>query len=149
MDMTSDSTKMTVTFRLGDDEIHAVAHRKPPATLTMVNVHHDETTSVVAGLANLKEKGGRLIEFVHPGARLVAFRIEGQIYTFDPNRIFSDAGIKATLERFGNWSPAAHAASKSCATEYVSYFALEKEAVIIALHNTTDGVFSIKSFLPD
>jgi hypothetical protein len=113
----------------------------------MINVHHDEYTSVEAGLANLNQHGGRLIEFVHPGARLIAFHAGGQEHTFDPNRVFSDAGIKATLEKHGVYSPAAHAAIKSFAAEYIEYFALDRQPVIITLHNTTDGVFSINSFL--
>jgi hypothetical protein len=90
-----------------------------------------------------------LIEFVHSGERLVVFHTGGQKYSFDPNRIFSDAGIKATLEKHSGYSPAAHAAIKSFATEYLQYFALEKEPVIIALHNATEGTFSVKSFLPN
>jgi hypothetical protein len=147
-EMTSDSAKLLVAFKLGDDTIHAAVHQISPGGPTMVNVHHDETTSVAAGMANLKQHGGRLIEFVHPGERLIAFRLDGQVYTFDPNRIFSDAGIKGTLEKFGVWSSPAHEAIKSFAAEYVNHFVLDKEPVIIALHNTTDGIFSINSFLP-
>ena len=148
-EMTADSAKQTVVFKLGNDKIHAVVHQKPPATLTMINVHHDESTSVEAGVANLNRQGGRLIELVHSGARLVVFHLDGQKYTFDPNRIFSDAGIKATLEKHSAWSPAAQAAIKSFAAEYLACFALDQEPVIIALHNTTDGFFSIKSYLAD
>src|SRR5580700_1865164 len=88
--MASDMTKQTVEFKLGDDKIQVVVHEKRPSTLTMINVHHDESTSVAAGMASLKQHGGRLIEFVHPGGRLIAFRLDGQNYTFDPNRVFSD-----------------------------------------------------------
>jgi hypothetical protein len=148
-EMNSDLTTLTVAFKLGDDQINAVVHQKPPATLTMINVHDDENTSVEAGLVNLKQHGGRLIEFVHSGERLVVFYVDGHKYTFDPNRVFSDAGIKATLEKHSAYSHAAHAAIKSFAAEYLRYFALDREPVIIALHNATEGTFSIRSFLPD
>jgi len=115
----------------------------------MVNVHDDENTSVEAGLTNINLQGGRLIEFVHSGERLVEFHLNGQKYTFDPNRIFSDAGITDTLKKHSSYSAAAHAAIKSFATQYLEYFALEKEPVIIALHNATDGTFSVRSYLPD
>ncbi len=147
-EMTPDSAKQTVAFKLGDDKVRVVVHQKPPGTLTMVNVHHDEHTSVEAGLANLDRHGGRLIEFVHPGARLIVFHLDGQKYSFDPNRIFSDIGIKATLEKHSAYSQGAQAAIRSFATEYLHYFALDREPVIIALHNTSDGTFSIKSYLP-
>lgn len=148
-EMNQDVAKQTYGFKLGDDKIHVIVRQKPPGSPTMVNVHHDEQTSVEAGMVSLRQNGGRLIEFVHPGARLVAFHVDGQLYTFDPNRIFSDVGIKATLEKFGTWSPAAHDAAKSFATEYIKQFALDREPVIIALHNTTDGIFSVKSYLPN
>jgi hypothetical protein len=148
-EMTADITKLTAEFKLGDDKIHVVLHEKQPSTLTMINVHHDESTSVEAGMADLKQHGGRLIEFVHPGGRLIAFRLDGQNYTFDPNRVFSDAGIKATLEKFGPWSPAAQDAVKSFTADYMKHFQFERQPVIVALHNTTDGAFSIKSYLPD
>jgi hypothetical protein len=147
--MNPDPAKLTVAFKLGDDQIHAVVHQKPPGAPTLLNVHHDETTSVAAGLTNLNQRGGRLIEFVHPGGRLMMFNLDGQKYFIDPNRIFSDAGIKATLEKYSTWSRPAQAAVKSFAAEYLKYFALDQEPVIIALHNVTDGVFSINSFLPD
>jgi hypothetical protein len=147
--MTSQITRLAVPFKLGDDVIHAAVHQKAPTTLTMINVHDDEDTSVEAGLTDIRQNGGRLIEFAHSGERLIVFHLGGQKYTFDPNRIFSDAGIKATLEKHSAWTPEAHAAIKSFADEYTNYFALDREAVIITLHNTTEGTFSINSFLPD
>jgi hypothetical protein len=141
-------TKEIVALKLGDSKINAVVHQKAPAGLTMVNVHDDEDTSVEAGLVDIREHGGRLIELAHSGERLIVFNLDGQKFTFDPNRIFSDAGIKSTLEKHSVYSPAAHAAIKSFAAEFLKHFALDREPVIIALHNTTDGIFSIKSFLP-
>lgn len=147
--MTSPATKLAVPFKLGDDTIHAIVHQKAPATLTMLNVHDDEDTSVEAGLTDIRQNGGRLIEFAHSGERLIVFHLGGRKYTFDPNRIFSEAGIKATLQNHSTWTPEAHAAIKSFAAEYMKHFVLDREPVIIALHNTTDCVFSIKSYLPD
>jgi hypothetical protein len=147
--MTSPITKLTVPLKLGDDSINAIVHQKALAGLTMLNVHDDEDTAVEAGLTNVRQHGGRVIEFVHTGERLIVFNVGGAKYTFDPNRIFSDAGIKATLEKHSTWTPAAHAAIKAFAAEYMERFALDREPAIIALHNATKGTFSILSFLPD
>src|SRR5579859_195135 len=103
---------------------------------TMVNVHDDENTSVAAGLTNIDQFGGRLIELVHSGERLVTFNIAGEKFAFDPNRIFSDAGIEDTLKKQSHYSKPAHAAIKSFAAQYLNYFTLDREPVIIALHNT-------------
>lgn len=138
---------MTKTaFKIGDDHIHAVVHQKQSPLPTMISVHDDENTSVEAGRKNIEHHGGRLIELVHSGERLIKFNLNGQKYAFDPNRIFSDAGIVATLKKHSTYSEAAHAAIKSFAMQYLEHFALDKEPVIIALHNTADGIFSIEGF---
>ena len=138
-----------VPFKLGDRQIHALVHQNQGAFPTMLNVHEDETTSVAAGKANVSEQGGRLIALQHSGTRLITFGLDGKNYTFDPNRIFSDAGITATLEKHSVYSTEAHAEIKQFAQFYLRVFALDHEPAIIALHNATDGIFSVESFLPD
>lgn len=114
----------------------------------MINVHDDENTSVEAGKVSLNVDGGRIIELVHTGERLITFRLDGQTYQFDPNRIFSDAGIVATLKKHSTYSEAAHAEIKKFATQYLERFAFDKEPFIIALHNTSDTIFSVLTFAP-
>lgn len=137
-----------VAFQLGADTIHAVVHQFKSASPTMLNVHEDETTSVLAGKANIEEQGGRLIQLEHSGTRLITFRLDGKQFTFDPNRIFSNVGIEATLGKHSEYSALAHEAIKAFVRAYLQKFELEKERVIIALHNTMDPVFSVESFLP-
>jgi hypothetical protein len=137
-----------VPFQLGDRQIHAVVHQYQRAVPTMLNVHEDERTSVAAGKANLIQHGGRLIELVHSGERLITFGLAGKTYVFDPNRIFSDIGITETLRKHSAYSAHAHAEIKAFAQAYLRQFALDNEPVIIALHNTVDGIFSVESFLP-
>jgi hypothetical protein len=115
----------------------------------MVNVHDDENTSVRAGEAVLRESSGRLIELAHSGQRHVTFQLGGESYRFDPNRIYTDAGIRSTLTRQGNYSEAAHAAVRQFATEFIAAFGLDREPVIIALHNTGDGGLSINRYQPN
>lgn len=115
----------------------------------MLNVHEDEITSIQAGLAKIKESGGRLIELAHGGGRLITFALAGKEYTFDPNRIFSDIGIAQTLKKHSQYSADAHGEIKRFAQAYLRQFALDNEPVIIALHNTVDGIFSVETFLPN
>ncbi len=137
---------MNTAFKLGEIKIHAVVHQNQRALPTMLNVHDDEDTSVAAGKENIARHGGRVIELVHSGQRLITFHLSGQNYAFDPNRVFSDAGIIATLRKHSVYSEAAHAAIKSFANDYLQHFALDREPIIIALHNTVDGIFSVDSF---
>ncbi len=135
-------------WQLGDTTVRAVVHERHPSRPTFLNVHDDEDTSVTAGLANLAEFGGRIIELVHIGERLVSFHLAGHFYQFDPNRIFSEAGITGTLERHSRHSPEAQAVIRAFAQDYLARFQLNNEPLIIALHNATPGPFSVASFLP-
>jgi len=78
---------------------------------------------------------------------LITFILDGKKYLFDPNRIFSEAGIAATLKEHCTYSKEAHLEIQNFAEEYLRRLALDQEPVIIALHNITMGRFSIHSFL--
>lgn len=142
------ASEMKVDFQLGDTNFHAFVHQKRSPSPTMINVHDDENTSVEAGKVSLNTDGGRIIELVHTGDRLITFRLNGQNYKFDPNRIFSDAGITATLKKHSTYTEAAHAEIKKFATQYLNRFAFDREPFIIALHNTSDTIFSVLTFAP-
>lgn len=137
-------------FKLGDDTtVRVEVFTRGSASPTMINVHDDENTSVMAGKAVVKESGGRLIEMVHSGRRFVRFKIDHDEYRFDPNRIFSDKGILTTLTRSGSYSEAAHIAVKEFARDFIERHGLDREPVIVALHNT-DGVgLTIHSYRRD
>ena len=137
------------SFRLGDTAIHARVVQDDHPSPSMVNVHDDENTSVRAGKVVIRESGGRLIELTHSGKRLVEFRLNEQTYRFDPNRIFTEEGIRSTLTRQGNYSEAARAVVRDFAQQFVEAFALNRQPVIIALHNTGNGGLSINSYQPN
>ncbi len=140
--------KSEILLPLGEGAIPAVTHQYGNPKPTFLNVHDDEDTSVAAGLENIRQHGGRLIELAHSHQRLITFSLRGREYRFDLNRIFSQLGIRATLEKHSTYSEEAAREIHQFAVNYLAQFELEKEPVIIALHNTVDGTFSIESFLP-
>lgn len=137
---------MRMPLRIGDTNIHAMVFQHGKPLPTFINVHDDENTSVAAGKAVIEQTSGRLIELVHSGKRLVRFRIGEERFSFDPNRVFSDVGIRHTLEGHHSYSEAAHRAVSEFAATYISRFALDREPVIIALHNNSEGALTIKSY---
>jgi hypothetical protein len=144
-------TSLTTTrhsFRLGETHLEVRVTQSRMPTPIMVNVHDDENTSVQAGRVVIQESGGRLIELVHSGKRFVEFRLEGQTYRFDPNRIYTENGIRATLTRQNNYSDAAHAVVRDFAQAFIETFELNRQAAIIALHNTGNAGLSINSYQP-
>jgi hypothetical protein len=139
---------MKVPFKIGNAVVTAEIFQHGKPWPTMINVHDDENTSVAAGKIIIEQSGGRLIELSHGGKRLVSFNLNGEHFSFDPNRIFSDAGIRDTLEKQGTYSEAAHRTVKRFAKRFLEHFALDREPVVIALHNTVDGTYSIESYRP-
>lgn len=136
-------------IRLGDERVRIRTHERGKG-LTFFSMHDDENASVEAGIAIVRKHGGRLIEVVHRGRRNIVFRLGGIRYEFDPNRIFTDAGIEATL-RNGHrpYSEAAHMQIRLFADALLRHLkldALEKKT-LVALHNNSDGGYSFTSYL--
>lgn len=130
-------------FDVGTREV-AVANYKKGKGLTFINVHDDENTSVLAAVSVIDSLGGELIQLKHSGERNVEFRFDGKAYEFDPNRMFTDDGAKATLENFGRYSSNAHKIVRSFATSIVQNITSD---IIFTLHNNTNDNYSAKSYL--
>ncbi len=90
----------TQSIRLGESEVAVVTTQTAGSRRCLyVNLHDDENTSVEAVREVLGNSGGRLVELSHGGRRNLAFTLAGERYRVDPNRIFTAAGVRATLEK--------------------------------------------------
>lgn len=128
-------------LRLGDAKIlvqHIVGHGK-----TFVHLHQNETTALAAAKEVVRKEGGSLITLVHNGGRNIVFRLKRKRYEFDPNRIFTDNGIKKTLSQFGPYSQEAHAEVNKLASHIKRLLPSGK---IVAVHNNAS--YSLKDYLP-
>jgi hypothetical protein len=135
-----------ISYRLGERKIGIVVYKyNNNPGIVMINVHDDELTSIEVSKQVLRRTGGTLIKLKNDSLRLVRFKWKGIAYTFDPNRMFSDAGIAASLRKFNCYSPGAAARIKAFA-----HFVLSKipktNATLIALHNNHFGDYSINSY---
>ena len=137
-----------VAFRVGESKLLAQERRFGRGGLTLVNLHDDEQASVEAAVQVLQDRGGRLVELMHSGKRRVEFSWQGKNYHFDPNRIFSPAGVRLTLRGDEPIPEGAYAAVETFAKDFIDYFRLDKQSVLIALHNNDEGSFSIRSYEP-
>ncbi len=108
-----------------------------------VHLHQNETTALKAAKSVIRAEGGSLLTLVHSGERNIVFHLSKKRYEFDPNRIFTDRGIKKTLTHFGDYSPAAHAVVKKLAYKIKK---LLPKGKIIAVHNNHS--YSLKDYLP-
>lgn len=108
-----------------------------------VHLHQNETTALQAARAVIKKQGGSLLTIVHSGQRNIIFKYHKKRYEFDPNRIFTDKGIKKTLMQFGDYSLGAHREVKKLATKIKQ---LLPKGKIIAVHNNES--YSLRNYFP-
>ncbi len=114
--------------------------------------HANEFVSVEAAKAVLEKQGGTLVSIHQSGNRNITFSIDGKQYIADPNRIFTDAGIEATLKKYSSYSKKAHRYLSNYAQNVLKELGIKdgvssSQFPIIALHNNTEGQYSVKYYL--
>ena len=129
---------------LGDTTVHAVVHSAGPDGLDLFVLHDDENTAVEAGLEFLRNQGGRLVEVRAQGERRVAFSFDGREFSVDPNRVFTAAGARRTLDPEAG--EGAVAVARLLGDALVGIYGAD--STIITLHNNTPGQYSARSYLP-
>lgn len=108
-----------------------------------VHLHQNETTSLKAARLIIKNNGGCLLTVIHSGQRNIVFNLNHKRYEFDPNRIFSDVGIKKTLSQYSEVTPEALVEVNNFATKIKQLLPTGK---IIAVHNNC--TYSLINYLP-
>ncbi len=107
--------------------------------LFFFTMHDDEHTSVRAGRNAVRKRGGQLLELTHEGTRNVVFQEAGQQYAFDPNRIFSQRGVRRTIQEQSARDRIPDRVNKEVwnfAEHLVDEFRLTDRPSINTLHNT-------------
>jgi len=133
-----------VKLSLGDSTVVLAVHEHgdPAFFISMLVLHDNENTAAEAGAAFVEEHGGRLVELRAQGERRVSFSIDGRLYDFDPNRIFTDVGIRTTLEPEA--SDEAIATTQRFADSLLAVY--NPHLVIVTLHNNTPDNYSVLSY---
>jgi hypothetical protein len=141
-------TEKTITHKLGDKIITVkVMQYGEQANNCCINLHDDEVTAVQAAKTVLEQKGGLLIRIENNQQRLITFHFRGVAYTFDPNRIFSRKGIEYTLKTKGKVTAEVVTEVEKFATKLLQLIP-DSAGCVIALHNNTDGDYSVKTYQP-
>lgn len=136
-----------VPLRVGDTAIYLNLYKHGSRKFIYFNVHENENTSVRAIKIFIKKHGGYFVEIKSHGQRLINFELDGNHYTFDPNRIFTDVGIKKTLEKYGEYSQNAQQSIQLLAKNILRNIITDSIETVIAVHNNTNSNYSIKSYL--
>ncbi len=111
----------------------------------LITVHADETTAATVAKQFVEQNGGSYISIQHENTRNIRFLLNNKKYVFDPNRIYTSQGRKATLKKLSTYSKEAD--EKISQLAYIFLQKLNKASLIIALHNNTNGKpLSIESY---
>ncbi len=148
-DSTYNSDMKLFLVGLGDDTrviVMPICKKKLPG-IWFVHVHEDESTAADAAFEFIDSTGlGCFVTLKHGMGRNISFNMGGKTYKFDPNRIYTAEGRKATLERFGAYSDSAFAAVSSLSNFLTGKY-IDSSNLVVALHNNTnEGGLSIKSY---
>lgn len=135
-----------VIVPLGATKVRLRTRESRPGGLTYLNLHENEQTSVQAARELLQANPGRLVELRAAGERLVSFRIGLAAHTLDPNRIFTDTGLAATLHTLGPDSPAARRAATRLREAVLAALPAPGPGPIVALHNNSGRDYSIENY---
>lgn len=129
-------------IQLGDETV-IVKKQQAGEGKSFVHLHQNEHTALKAALAVMHSEGGSVLTLIHRGGRNIVFRLHHQRYEFDPNRIFTEAGIKKTLKQHGAYSLKAHAKVRLLASKIKLLLPSGK---VIAVHNNQS--YSMRDYYP-
>jgi len=113
--------------------------------IVFISLHDDEITSVDAAKRVLEEYGGLLIEVENNAQRNIRFKLGKYFFTVDPNTIFSEKGIKKSLEELGRTSGKAVDEVEKLGQRIIQLIP-KKTICIISLHNNTPDLFSVMEY---
>lgn len=136
---------VSVVFNLENDKVFFNIYEFKKKNIIYFNIHDNENTSVKAAKSIFTEIGGKLIEIQAQGKRLISFSSNEKIYKFDPNRIFSENGIKNTLNSYGKHSQSSHTIIQNFADFIIDSLLVNAET-IVTLHNNSNLKYSINSY---
>ena len=141
------ATEKTIFYNLGDRIMPIrILQYGDLKNIVCINLHDNENTSVEAAKSILELKGGTLIKIENNAQRVVHFRLRGVSYAFDPNRIFSRAGIEQILKENKRTSQLAIEEIEKFAQRLLQLIP-DSASCIVALHNNTDEAYSVTTYL--
>lgn len=114
---------------------------------TFLALHDNENDAVLAARGFVDVHGGRLVEVRAQGTRQVTVTRDGRSTTFDPNRVFTDAGLLGPASLEGATRPVGGIDHPRAFARHISRAVdLDTASLLVAVHNNTDGAYSAASY---
>ena len=135
--------KTVEKFKVGDTTVKILVFKKGNSDVVYFAPHGNEPNALKAGVKTLNKHSGIFIVLPNKGYRVVVFDLGDKRHAVDANRLFTDEGIKLSLEKWGKirndcdgYSEEAHEAVKPFAEYLKKKF---ESKFIIGVHGNTDG----------
>lgn len=139
-------TVTTHTLRVDDEIVWVHEYQGPRPGFTFVSLHDDENTAVQVAREYIAREGGRLIELRHGRGRNVIIRHDGHKHQFDPNRMFTPAGLARSLAYFQALSDRNLETASAFAGAIERIINVQPGGTIISMHNNTDENLNIYDY---
>ena len=133
---------------LGRDKVQLEVRRYGEGGLRYLSLHENERTAVEAAEQVLQKHGGTLIELRGQGRRQVTFRDGTRALSFDPNRIFTDAGAEATLRRYDSLTDEGLQAARALRAAVLALLEGRPDEPVVALHNNAGKGYTFDNYAP-
>ena len=105
--------------------------------------HEDEKTSYETSKQLVHKYGGKLVAIKQYGKRLLEIEHQRKTYKVDPNRIFTEEGIRNTLIKYGEFNQDVAKAVQDFADRIASLVIGE---LVIAVHNNYNKEYNVSSY---
>ncbi|WP_133576267.1 hypothetical protein [Pedobacter metabolipauper] len=142
--MTIDTTYIV----LNDLRVNLVRYGYGKPNINFLAIHDDEDTGIKAAFEYIRFNGGKVIDSQYGDVRNFKFNYWEKEYQTDPNSIYTPAGIKIGLEKYGNFNDEVSKQLERASKVILNlYHAHNKPDYMFTLHNNADGGFGISSYL--
>jgi hypothetical protein len=129
-------------------DIKMLRFGEPGHHVLLYNMHDNENTSALCGRIMVKKFGGEYIELIHNGKRNFSYAYKQDSMHIDPNRIYTDEGIREQLKKNKVTEPQYYDSIATWRDTVLQLLNLRGRGLVIALHNNTNKHYSFKSYQP-
>lgn len=145
----ADSTNSEIHLLKAGQSVVQVERLKPVSSpgIQLLHLHSNEVTAYKVAKASALKEGFHFISIINNTDRRVPFYFNDTLYTFDPNRIFSDSGALKTVDPRKSIFSGLHKTVRQFADSLLVL--MDTSSTVVALHNNTNNEFSILTYLKD
>lgn len=137
----------SIPYKIGDTTVHLIEYfSKRKSKILYLNVHSDETTSIETILEFQEKNKLHFTHIQHKQERKVSFEWKNKSYQFDPNRIYTENGIKNTIIPQEDVNQEIIDLVNGFASFILNN--IRDYEILVTLHNNFDPNYNIDSYLP-